>query len=439
MTALRSLRGKLILYLSLIHLLAGGLCWRLFERTPLLLLAAEVVFASSLFVGLRLVRALFVPLELLRTGTELIGERDFSSSFRETGQPELDALAHTYNGMVRRLREERLKLEEQHHFLERLLSASPAGVVTLDFDGRISSINPRAETLLETTPTAALGRALTAAPIELGEPLSAIPVGDARVLALSGGRRLKASRAEFFDRGFPRSFYLLEELTGELRASEKAAYGKLIRMMSHEINNSVGAVSSLLDSFRGYAVQLRAADSADFLQATTVAITRLENLRSFTSGFADVVRLPKPETRPTALRELVDELVLLLRPEMDRRGIECSWAAADSVPSLLMDRNQIEQALVNVFRNAIEAIDENGVITLRLLAGAGHPVLSIADTGSGVADDVAPLLFTPFFSTKRNGRGLGLTLVQEILSQHGFGFRLAARPGGRGAEFQLLF
>ena len=80
------------------------------------------------------------------------------------------------------------------------------------------------------------------------------------MLALQGGRRLKVARAELFDRGFPRGFLLLEELTEELRASEKAAYGKLIRMMSHEINNSVGAVGSLLDSFRGYAGDLGTKD-----------------------------------------------------------------------------------------------------------------------------------------------------------------------------------
>ena len=130
--------------------------------------------------------------------------------------------------------------------------------------------------------------------------MAAIPEGGSEVLALQGGRRLKATRAELFDRGFPRGFLLLEELTEELRASEKAAYGKLIRMMSHEINNSVGAVGSLLDSFRGYAGELGEEDREDYLQAIAVAISRLENLRAFMNGFAEVVRLPPPDRRPTA-------------------------------------------------------------------------------------------------------------------------------------------
>ncbi len=434
-----SLRVKLILYLGLVHLVLAVFCWFVLRRTPLALFAVEGLFVLSVAIGLRFVRALFVPLDLIRTGAELIGERDFSCEFLVTGQPEMDALVGIYNRMIASLREERLKVAEQHYFVDRVLSASPAGVVTLDFDGRVSLLNASAEKLLGTTAAAVLGKRLEAAGIALGAALAAVPAGEARVLPLPGGRRLKAARTELFDRGFSRGFFLLEELTEELRASEKAAYGKLVRMMSHEINNSVGAVGSLLDSFRGYAAQLGPGDSDDMLQAITVAIHRLENLRSFTGGFADVVRLPAPDPRPTDARRLVDELVLLLRPELERRGIECAWAEVQEVGPIAMDRNQMEQVLVNVLRNAVEAIGENGRITLRLALAAGRPVLLISDSGDGIAEDVLPLLFTPFFSTKRNGRGLGLTLVQEILSQHGFGFSLATAPGGHGAEFRLTF
>jgi two-component system nitrogen regulation sensor histidine kinase NtrY len=268
--------------------------------------------------------------------------------------------------------------------------------------------------------------------------LAAIPVGESEVLALQGGRRLKVTRAEFFDRGFPRSFLLLEELTEELRASEKAAYGKLIRMMSHEINNSVGAVGSLLDSFRGYADQLGAEDRDDFLNATTVAINRLENLRVFMNGFAEVVRLPPPDRRPTDLGRLIDELLLLLRPELDRRRIRVEWDRSDLLPTIDLDRNQIEQVLVNILKNAAEAIGEDGAITVTLARRDGRPTLTIRDTGPGIPEDVRALLFTPFFSTKRNGRGLGLTLVQEILTAHGFDFSLGTAEGG-GAELWVGF
>ncbi|MFL6192552.1 MAG: sensor histidine kinase, partial [Thermoanaerobaculia bacterium] len=362
----------------------------------------------------------------------LMSERDFTSQFREVGQPEMDALVRIYNQMIVRLRDERLTLQERNYFLDRLLSASPAGVLTLDFDGRVSSLNPAARELLRILDEEALGHPLSGIG-PLGEALAAVPVGESRVIA-HGPRRLKVSRAEFFDRGFPRSFLLVGELTEELRASEKAAYGKLIRMMSHEINNSVGAVGSLLDSFRGYAGPLGEEDRDDFLQGITVAITRLENLRAFMNGFAEVVRLPPPDRRPTDVKRLVDEILLLMRPELDRRRIRVEWSESKPLPPIELDRNQIEQVVVNVLKNAMESIGEDGAIVLRLDRGA----LSIRDSGAGIPEDVRALLFTPFFSTKRNGRGLGLTLVQEILSAHAFEFSLAPAEGG-GAEFRLSF
>ena len=428
-----SLRAKIIVYLVLIHAVLAAISFFVLRENRLWLLAVEGLFVLSIVFGVLLVRTFFVPLDLIRTGAELIGERDFTSQFREVGQPEMDSLVRIYNQMIDRLREERLKQQEQHYFLEKILAASPAGVLTLDFDARVSSLNPAAEKLLEVAAAEIEGKEVGLVG-PLGAALAAIPEGSSEVLAFQGGRRLKVTRTEFFDRGFPRSFLLLEELTEELRASEKAAYGKLIRMMSHEINNSVGAVGSLLDSFRGYAGDLGAEDREDYLQAITVAITRLENLRAFMNGFAEVVRLPPPDRRPTDVKQLVDEILILLRPELDRRRIAVVWDGAETLPPVELDRNQIEQVVVNVLKNAMESIGEDGRIALRLDRGS----LAIRDSGPGIPEEVRSLLFTPFFSTKRNGRGLGLTLVQEILSAHGFAFSLEAAEGG-GAEFRMGF
>jgi two-component system, NtrC family, nitrogen regulation sensor histidine kinase NtrY len=436
-----SLRARIVFYLVAIHLLFAGVAALVLLKEPLVLFAVEAVFALSIWIGYRLVRSFFLPLDLIRTGAVLIGERDFTSSFREVGSPEMDALIGVYNRMIARLREERLKLTEQHYFLDLVLSASPAGILTLDFDGRVSRANPSAAALLGLPGEALVGRPIFELPTPLAAALAALPVGRSQILPATSGRRLRASRAELFDRGFPRSFFVLEELTDELRASEKAAYGKLIRMMSHEINNSVAAVGSLLDSFRGYSDQLRPDDRGDFDGALAVAITRLENLRAFMNGFAEVVRLPAPERRPEELPRLLDELHLLLRPELERRRIRWQWNAkpAAPLPPILLDRNQMEQVLLNALRNAMESIGEDGTIALSLSTATGRPVLKIADSGEGIAEEVRALLFTPFFSTKKNGRGLGLTLVQEILTAHGFDFSLGPGEGGRGAELWIAF
>jgi nitrogen fixation/metabolism regulation signal transduction histidine kinase len=431
-----SLRAKVVLYLVLIHLVLGVISFLALRESRWLLLAVEALFVLSIVLGSMLVRSFFVPLDLIRTGAELMSERDFSSQFREVGQPEMDALIRIYNQMMERLRDERLQLQERNYLLDRLLSASPAGILTLDFDGRVSSLSPSARELLEVGDEGVGGRSLDGIG-PLGEALAAVPVGESRVVSL-GPRRLKVSRAEFFDRGFPRSFLVIEELTEELRASEKAAYGKLIRMMSHEVNNSVGPVSSLLDSFRAYSGALGEEDRRDFEGAIDVAVARMRRLSAFMNGFAEVVRLPEPDRRPCDLRQLVDEILVLLRPELERRRIRCEWEASGPVPPVELDRNQIEQVLVNVLRNAMESIGEDGRIGLRLAREGERTVLAVSDTGPGIPDEVRPFLFTPFFSTKRDGRGLGLTLVREILTAHGARFGLENRAGG-GAELEIRF
>jgi PAS domain S-box-containing protein len=431
-----SLRAKIVAYLVLIHGVLAVISYFVLRENRLWLLAVEALFALSISLGFLLIRSFFVPLELIRTGAELISERDFTSQFRAVGQPEMDALIEIYNRMIGRLREERLKAQEQHYFLDRILNASPAGIVTLDFDGRVSLLNPSARELLGLADEESLGRELAGLPGD-GATLAEVPLGESRVLT-HGRRRLKVSRAELFDRGFPRGFLILEELTEELRASEKAAYGKLIRMMSHEVNNSVGPVSSLLDSFRGYSDQLGDEDRQDFTNAVTVAITRLERLGAFVNGFAEVVRLPAPDRRPCDVRQLLDEILVLLRPELERRHIQCTWEKAEPLAPIDLDRNQFEQVLVNVLKNAMESIGETGRISLRLSWESTRPVLRIADTGPGIPEEIRSLLFTPFFSTKRDGRGLGLTLIQEILTRHGFDFGLENRGEG-GAELWVGF
>jgi nitrogen fixation/metabolism regulation signal transduction histidine kinase len=433
-----TLRSKTLLYLIAIHGILAIIAIFVLLQNPLWLFAIEVLFAASIYLGYRLVRAYFVPLELIRTGAELIRERDFTTQFRKVGQAEMDDLIEVYNRMIDRLREERLRLEEQNLFLDKLLRASPAGILILDLDGKVSLMNPSARELLSLSEEEVVGARLEQAPGPIAGELNAMAPETGKVLALQGGRRLRCWRGEFLDRGFGRSFFLLEEMTEELRASERAAYGKVIRMTSHEVNNSVGAVRSLLESCANYSHQLRQEDRGDFENALEVSAARLEHLSSFVNDYADVVRRPPPNAQPCDVRRLLDDIRTLLGPEMERRSIECGWATEETVAPIPMDENQMEQVLVNVLKNAMESIEESGRITLGLGRENGRPRLSIRDTGAGLPDDLQSRLFTPFFSTKRDGRGLGLTVTREILSQHRFDFGLRNHPDG-GAEFWIGF
>jgi two-component system, NtrC family, nitrogen regulation sensor histidine kinase NtrY len=460
-----SLRARFILYLAVVHGMAAVvgvlLVGQLAHRAWLLLL--EILLVASFAVGVLMVRRLFRALAFVADSAQFLDEGEYTTRFVAVGQPEVDRLIGVYNRMIDSLRAERQRVHEQHSFLSRILEVSPAGIVVLDFDGRIDLVNPAAARLLQADGAALRGQAGGASGLPLLHEIAALGAGTTKVVALPGGRRVRALSGTFLDRGFPRRFFLFEELTEELRRSEKAAYEKLIRMMSHEVNNSVGASRSLIESSLLYGTHLAPDDRADFQRALQIAIDRMGQLNVFMRGFADVVRLPPPARQPTDLRAVLDGIEGLTRVQREERRIGWAWQASE-VPPVSLDRVQIEQALLNVVKNAIEAIDRDGTITVTLAIdgtlenGPGGTAfaaselpgsrrasprevrvrLVIADTGPGIPDDVREQLFTPFFTTKPSGQGIGLTMVQEILQNHRAEYHLASAPGGP-TRFTIVF
>lgn len=202
-----------------------------------------------------------------------------------------------------------------------------------------------------------------------------------------------------------------------------------------EVNNSTGAVSSLIRSCLNYRDQVREADREDFATALQVAAQRSERLGSFMRNFSEVVKLPAPRLQLVNLVELLRGIERLLQVESQQRYIAWNWEVEDELPPVRMDREQLEQVFVNILKNAMEAIGKEGRIGVRM---GRRPQVVIADSGCGIAPEVREQLFTPFFSTKEQGQGIGLTLVQEILGRHGFEFSLESRPGGP-TEFAIYF
>lgn len=457
------LRSKIVLYIVVIHLLFALVALKVLWTERAWLFVIEGLFVLSIAVSVKLVRDLFVPLELIGTGAELIAERDFTSHFQPVGQPEMDRLIGVYNRMIDQLRDERLRVREQHELLDRLVEASPAGILITGLDGRVVDLNPSAARLLERPPEAMIGLPVERLDSPLGAALAALASGDSRVVAIPAGRRIRVACASFRDQGFERRFYLFEELTEELRQSEKAAYGKLIRMMSHEVNNTVGAVNSLLGSIAGSAGAAPPDERESFDRAIGIAGDRLDNLRGFMDRFAAVVRLPPPEKRPCDVDRLLADLLGLLEPSFAERGIRLLRDGDTPLPEVNLDHNQFEQVLMNVLKNAAEAIEGErrerrddgetaagtaggdtgarleeaaGTITVRTGLDAGTPWIAIEDTGPGIPAEVREELFTPFFTTKKEGCGLGLTLVREVLDGHGFRFALDSGETG-GASFRV--
>ncbi|MCB2406799.1 sensor histidine kinase [Hymenobacter lucidus] len=426
-----TLRVKFLLFVVIIHGVLIALAAQVMRSNAVLFVATEVVLVISIVLTVQLYRGFVRPFQLIAAGTEAIRAKDFSMKFVPVGQREMDQLIDVYNHMIDELRQERVTQHEKSYLLERLIQASPAGILLLDFDGRIEAANPAAERCLH-LPQAQLLRQLPAElPGEWGLTLSSLQAGQPQVVQLSGIQTYRAHCSHFLDRGFTRNFIMLEELTQDLIRQEKQAYEKLIRMMSHEINNSIGAINSILQSFSYYTEQLRPDDRTDFSEALEVSINRNTHLANFIANFANLVRLPAPTRRPCDVHDLVRSIHRLMLVQSEKRRIAWHWHLAPEPLWVELDCQQIEQAVLNIVKNALESIGEDGNLTIS--TSLDPPMLRIEDDGVGIAPEVQRRLFTPFFSTKRDGQGIGLTMIRDILLQHDFTFSLETTPASTTA------
>ncbi|WP_242917588.1 sensor histidine kinase [Pontibacter liquoris] len=424
-----SLRTKFIFFAVLVHALLGVMAYFLLLQNKLLFLVMELVILASIFVTAQLYHAFFQPLKLILAGIESIRDKDFSTKFTAVGQRELDELVNVYNRMIDQLRHERVAQAEKHFLLEKLIQASPAGIILLGFDNQVESINPAAERFLNMQPEELLGRHVSQLPGAWGAKLKDLPNGQSTTFRIQGTWIYRCHRAHFLDRGFQHYFILIEELTEAILQNERQAYEKVIRVMSHEVNNTTGAINSILGSLGFYTSQLEAEHQPDFAHVLQVATERNANLSRFMSNFAEVVRLPKPLKEPTDVHELLKSLHRLLQPELERRHIAFIWQLAAQPLLVPLDGQQMEQALLNILKNALEAIDKpNSQITVR--TQLHPPLLTITDNGAGIPEQVRPHLFTPFYTTKKNGQGIGLTMIRDILVNHGFTFSLTCDETG---------
>jgi nitrogen fixation/metabolism regulation signal transduction histidine kinase len=249
---------------------------------------------------------------MLMQGADAIEDKDFNVKFVSTGTYEMDKLISVYNRMIDELRTERTKQEQQHFFLEKLIHTSPIGILILDYEENIQQANPRALTLLNAEEKAIIRKSI----YELSHPvlqhIQTLQTGEARTITFNGIATYKLQKSHFIDRGFPRHFIMIEELTAEILAAEKKAYGKVIRMMAHEVNNTLGAVNSILQSAHASDDIWKENKNSSLHNALQVAIDRNQNLNLFMRNFADLVRLPEPNKKNTDLHKTIQAVAKLM-------------------------------------------------------------------------------------------------------------------------------
>lgn len=430
------IKGIFQLFTFLVITLLGTLTYFSFFHTSrgffFLTEGAVALAGIYLFVFYRQV---IKPLHIIGNGMELLKEQDFSSRLSRVGQAEADRVVDVFNKMMEQLKNERLHLREQNHFLDLLINASPMGVLILNLDYEIVSVNPAGRQLLEIhAPEAVQGKRLQQLDSPLAAELAALPAGASQTVRLNDASIYKCTHSTFVDRGFHHPFFLIESLTQEVFKAEKKAYEKVIRMIAHEVNNTTAGITStldtLLDTFGGME------NTDDIREVLQVSVDRCYSLSRFITGFADVVRIPEPQRSPKELNQVVTACKRFMETIGRNRNIEITLELSEISPVVSIDSLLFEQVLVNIIKNAVESIDRDGHIYIRTCA---DPVmLEIADTGKGIPKETEPKLFSPFFSTKPNGQGIGLIFIREVLQRHDCTFSLRTYADGL-TRFKIIF
>lgn len=418
------LKTKYILFIAVLHLLCLVLSYFVFENHRIVFILSELVVICSLLIAISLYQQLIRPLTYLKQGINAIRDKDFNVKFLPTGKSEVDELVAVYNRMIDALRTERTKQEEQHFFLEKLIQTSPTGIIVLDYDGTVKQINPKAISMLSPNPEG------------LFKQIKAIAPDTAKIMRIGGLRTYKVQKSKFIDRGFERIFVMIEEVTAEIFEAEKGVYNKVIRMMAHEVNNTVGPVNSIINSTLSQTNLWQQEAHSMLKNALQVAAERNQNLNVFMRNFADLVKLPEANRKQTDLVALVRSTIALMQFSPGTKQISFELDLPTESHMLHIDAQQMEQALINIIKNAIEAIEKTGTITLSL--DPNKHQLRITDNGKGISAQDTDQLFSPFFSTKKDGQGIGLTLVREILLNHGFDFSLQCNANQTTFTIQLI-
>ena len=377
---------------------------------------AGVVSAAAVLVGVRAIVARVTELHaVLGNALSAFRDRDFGLRLAVRGDAELAELKRLYNELADAVQADRQGLQEKEVLQDTILQRTPMAVVLLTGAGRVLYTNEAARNLL------AAGAGLNA---RLLPELPLLPSFRQALAAAEdaifreGEETFHLSQRAFRVNTQPHRLLLVERLTPELRRQEVAVWKKAIRVIHHEINNSVAPISSLLHSAR------RAQEMPQHRHRLEEIYERIDERLTFLAGFlesyAEFARLPEPRRRRTPMGEILDAV----RP-LYTFQVEGSPALEADV-----DPSQMQQLLINLVKNAHESGSAPGEVVVSVQRAGEDCVLRVLDRGRGMSEEVMRRALVPFYSTKPGGSGLGLALSNEIVEAHGGRMRLQAREGG---------
>ncbi|MBL0165164.1 MAG: hypothetical protein IPP82_16340 [Xanthomonadales bacterium] len=390
-----------------------------------------LVTVATVLLAFEVRRRAVYPLRTLSNLLEALREGDYS--LRGSAARRGDAIGEVVieiNTLSQTLREQRLAVEEKSALLAKVIAALDIAVLAFDAEGFLKLANPAAERLLGSPFGTLNGRSATA--LDLGDWLTLTESRISERTFPGGSGRWEVRRAVFREGGRPHDLLVVTDLSRTLREEERLAWQRLLRVLGHELNNSLAPIRSMAATLaKLLAVEPLAEDWRDDAgSALGVIGDRAEALARFMARYTAFARLPPPNPKRFDFAELVQRVAQLEQ----RMSVD-----VEPGPDILInaDPDQIEQALINLLKNAVDAtLPGGGDVRIRWQATMEELRLEIIDTGSGLPH--SENLFVPFFTTKPGGSGIGLVLARQIIEAHRGSLALENRHDAQGCVARVI-
>jgi len=375
--------------------------------------------------------------------------RDFSRNFTERGIPLQNRLLHQHfnaiNLVFRQLSRER---EAQYQYLQRLLELVDTGILSFNSEGNIGWMNESLKKMLGIVYLKNLS-ALEKREPELYQQILQLKPGETKIILINQERiptKVLVSIARFITDSQHFTLIAFQNINEALDENEAQAWQKILRVMTHEIMNSVGPIASLADTIKGRLPQTVGLPEPIVEQLNDVALgldtiqKRSVGLLQFTDIYRNFSNITQPQLSTFPVIELFENIYQLMEPSLERKQVEMDVVLKDTKLQLEADKSLIEQVLINLVINAIDAIKDQSepLIQLSGYRSDGRMVLEVADNGAGIPPDILEKIFVPFFSTKQTGSGIGLSLSRQIMLLHKGNIQVRSTEG-KGTTFMLTF
>lgn len=377
---------------------------------------------------------------------------DFTTTYPTKGRGKsMNELYNEFNNVIKKFREIRAEKEANYHYFRTIVQHVGIGLITFNKLGEVQIINTAAKSLIGVESLTSIFELSQVSP-KLVESLVKLKTGGSDLIDISieGSRtQLSIYVIELVLRGEEFKLVSIQNIQSELEEKEMEAWQNLIRVLTHEIMNSVTPLSSLAATVEENLVDnieddvpIEKDELEDIYLAVKTIKRRSEGMIHFVSDFRNLTRIPEPKIQEESMSQIMDHVQLLLKPEMDSKQVQFNVNIQPNDIRFKVDKELLDQVLINILQNAIHALDENEDEKFILVNGFineyDRPTLTIRDNGSGIDEEALSKIFIPFFTTKKQGSGIGLSLSKQIMRKHGGNISVKSVMN-EGTEFTLRF